>query len=288
MARFTRRQFITGAAAAGTAAMAGGLASAAGVAAKPRTGADLVTLGKTGMTTSLLGVGTGTRGGMEQRLLGPDEFSRLVRYAYERGIRYIDTADQYRTHGLVRHAIRGLSREELFIQTKTRARSAEEARADVERFRVELGVEYLDTVLLHAMSRGTFPETMRPVLDALIEEKQRGTVRAVGVSCHGLAPVVASADCEGLDVHLVRTNPFGDKMGGTPEEVAAQMAKMKADGRGIIGMKIFGETGFGSREKRLESLKYVLGLGTVQCFTIGFGSTEQIDETLGLIGEATA
>jgi hypothetical protein len=281
MSRITRRQFI-----AGSAALAGGLLSGAQVPAKARTGADVVTLGKTGIKTSLLGIGTGTRGGSEQRLLGPEEFSRLVRYAYERGIRYIDTADQYRTHGLVRHAIQGLPREELFIQTKTRARSAEEAKADVERFRVELGVEYLDTVLMHAMTRGTFPETMRPVLDALIEEKQKGTVRAVGVSCHGLEPVVASADCEGLDVHLVRTNPFGDKMDGTPEQVAEQMEKMRADGRGIIGMKIFGETGFDSREKRLESLKYVLGLGTVQCFTIGFGSTEQIDETLGLVEEA--
>jgi len=284
MSKLTRRQFIAGAAAAGTAAISARLPSPA----QARAGTDLVTLGKTGITTSLLGIGTGTRGGLEQRLLRPDAFARLVRHAYERGIRYIDTADRYRTHGLVRHAIQGLPRDELFIQTKTAARSPEEARADIERFCMELGVKYLDTVLMHSMTRPTFPKTMRPVLDALIEGKQRGLLRAVGVSCHGLAPVEASAECDGLDVHLVRINPFGDKMGGSPEEIAAQIAKMRADDRGVIGMKIYGETGFDSRDKRLESLRYVLNLGTVQCFTIGFRSAEQIDETLDLIQQATA
>ncbi|MFQ5810544.1 MAG: aldo/keto reductase, partial [Armatimonadota bacterium] len=288
MPELTRRQFIAGVAAAGTAAMAGGFAHAAPAAAKPRSGADLVTLGKSNITTSLLGVGTGTRGGSEQRLLGPDAFARIVRHAYDCGVRYIDTADRYRTHGLVRNAIKGLPREDLFIQTKSAARSAEEAAADIERFRVELGVDYLDTVLMHCMTRRTFPTDMRPVQDALREAKQKGTVRAIGVSCHGFPPLEASADCDGLDVHLVRINPFGDKMGGTPDDVAAQMQKMSRDNRGILGMKIFGETGFDSREKRLESLRYVLGLGTVHAFTIGFTSTEQVDETLDLIQQATA
>ncbi|MGD8238770.1 MAG: aldo/keto reductase [Armatimonadota bacterium] len=287
MPKLTRRQFIAGAAAAGTAAMAGGFTHAAQPAGKPRTGADLVALGKTGLTTSLLGVGTGTRGGSEQRMLGPDAFTQLVRHAYDRGIRYIDTADRYRMHGLVRTAIRGLPREDLFLQTKSPARTAEEATADVERFRAELGVDYLDTVLMHCMTRRTFPTDMRPVLDALREAKQKGAVRAVGVSCHGFPPLEASADCEGLDVHLVRINPFGDKMGGTPQDVAAQIEKMSEDNRGVIGMKIFGETGFDSTEKRLQSLRYVLGLGTVHAFTIGFTSTEQIDDTLDLIHQAT-
>ena len=287
MPKLTRRQFLTGAAAAGAAAMAGRLPSAAQPAAKARSGADVVTLGKSGIKSSLLGVGTGTRGGHEQRLLGPEAFARVVRHAYDRGIRYIDTADRYFTHGLLRHAIRGLPREELFIQTKTGARSLEDARADIERFRVELDVDYLDSVLLHAMGRRTFPEDMRPVMDALSEAKQKGTVRAVGVSCHGLAALAASAECDWIDVQLVRINPFGQMLDGKPEEVAAEIEKMKQKNRGILGMKIYGETGFDSREQRLESLRYVLGLGTVQAFTIGFTSTQQIDETLELIQQAT-
>ncbi len=101
-------------------------------------------------------------------------------------------------------------------------------------------------------------------------------------------PLVASVDAEGLDVQLVRINPFGTAMDGPPETVAALVKKMHDKGRGVLGMKIFGETGFGSREKRLQSLKYVLGLGAVDAFTIGFTSPEQIDETLQLIEQALA
>ena len=115
-------------------------------------------------------------------------------------------------------------------------------------------------------------------------------MRAVGVSCHGLEPLAAATDCDWIDVQLVRINPFGQKMveDGKPDEVAAQMKQMRAKGRGVIGMKIFGENGFDSAEKRLESLKYVLGLGCVQAFTIGFVSPQQIDETLSMIEKASS
>ena len=162
------------------------------------------------------------------------------------------------------------------------------AKSDIDRFRVELDTDYVDSVLMHAMGDGGFPERMRPVLDVLLEAKEQGLIRAVGVSCHGMEALTASTGCEGLDVHLVRINPFGDMMDGAPADVDAEIAKMHEAGRGVIGMKIYGESGFDSREKRRESIQYVLGLGTVHCFTIGFSSPEQIDETLELIEEATA
>lgn len=288
MTTCTRRQFLAGAAAAGAAALSAGRSLAAGPPAKVKSGTDIVTLGRSGIRTSVLGVGTGTHGGREQRLLGPDGFARLWRHAYERGIRYIDTADNYRMHGYVRRAIQGLPRDQLFIQTKTPAKQAADAKADIERFRVELDVDYLDTVLMHAMGKGGYTQEMRPVMDVLFEAKQKGRVRAVGVSCHGYPPLETSAGCDWTDVHLVRVNPFGDMMDDVPERVAAQIRKMKERNHGVIGMKIYGETGFDSREKRLQSLKYVLGLGTVDAFTIGFTSTQQIDETLQLIAEALA
>jgi predicted aldo/keto reductase-like oxidoreductase len=129
---------------------------------------------------------------------------------------------------------------------------------------------------------------MRPVMDVLDEAKRKGRVRAVGISCHGFEPLVASAESDWCDIQLARINPFGDKMDAEPEKVAEQLKKMHAKGRGVLGMKIYGESGFGSREKRLQSLKYVLGLGCVDAFTIGFTSTQQLDETLELIEQATA
>jgi len=286
MARISRRDFLAGMAAAGAAAVGGRIAAAGGAPAPAVRGSDLVTLGKTEARPTVLGVGTGTRG-REQREMGSDAFTRLVRHALDRGVRYIDTADLYMMHPFVRLATKSVKRDEYFIQTKTLAKHPVVARADIERFRRELRTDYLDSVLMHRMQKPDWPETMRPVLDVLLEEKEKGRIRAVGVSCHGWDALAESVDCPDLDVHLVRINPFGKKMDGKPEDVAGQMKKMHAKGRGVIGMKVYGETGLDSRQKRRQSLAYVLGLGCVDCFTIGFTEPDQIDETLDLIEEAS-
>ena len=264
-----------------------GWAAEAAPSAKKK-GSDVVTLGKSGIKTSILGLGTGTVGGSQQRALGEAGFTKLVRHALDCGLRYIDTADMYRMHYLVSAALKGVSGDKYFIQTKTVAKHPEVARADIERFRRELGLQSLDTLLMHCMSKGGWDADMRPVMDVLYDAKEKGRVRAVGVSCHGYPPLVTSAECDWIDVHLVRINPFGAQMDDTPEKVAAEIKKMHDRGHSVLGMKIFGETGFDSAEKRLQSLKYVLGLGCVDAFTIGFTSTAQIDETLAMIEQATA
>jgi aryl-alcohol dehydrogenase-like predicted oxidoreductase len=286
MVQLSRRSFLKGTAAVAGIGLLGPQAVPASSALRISSGTDLVSLGNTGLRTTVLGIGTGTNGGRQQRELGMEGFIRLFRYAYESGLRYVDTADAYMTHLYVREAMRGLPREEFFILTKTRAKHPEVARADIERFRRELNTPYLDCVLMHCMTTGDFPTQMRPVLDVLLEEKAKGRIRAVGVSCHGYEPLVASVDCPDLDVHLVRINPFKLHMDEDADKVIAEMQKMAAKGRGVLGMKIYGETGYDSREKRLEALKLALGCGCVHAFTIGFTRPEQIDETLELIEEA--
>jgi len=292
MSRISRRDFLAGLSAAGAAAAWGGFAVAAekenGPPAGPRRGTDLVTLGRSGLKTTLLGIGTGTVGGSKQRALGTDSFTRLVRHALERGIRYIDTADMYQMHVFVQIALTGVPREKYFIQTKTQAKTPELAKADVERFRRELGIETIDSLLMHCMTTGSWPTDMRPVMDVLDEAKRKGRVRAVGISSHGFAALAASAESDWPDIQLARINPFGIMMDDEPDKVAGELKKMHAKGRGILGMKIYGETGFDSREKRLQSLKYVLGLGCVDAFPIGFQSTRELDETLELIELAHA
>ncbi len=290
MSEISRREFLAGATATlGAATLVGPPAFAVETAPKIKRGTDLITLGKSGVKATVLGIGTGTRGGREQRELGEAGFARLTRYAFERGIRYIDTADNYRMHPLVRAALKGLPREELFIQTKIPVRHAAEAKATIERFRQELGIDYIDSLLMHAMGSRTWPTDLRPMMDVLQEAKQKERVRAVGISSHGMDPLVTSVGQGGfIDVQLARINPFGVKMDGEPKQVAALLKKMHKQGRGIIGMKVYGEDGFGSREKRLQSLKYVLSLGCVDAFTIGFTNAKQIDETLELIEQAQA
>src|SRR5207245_7861864 len=151
-----------------------------------------VTLGRTGIKTSLIGMGTGSVGvrhSSNQVRLGHEKFCKLVRYAFERGITYFDTADQYGSHIYLRDALKGLPRDRLFLQSKTRATTAEMARADIVRMREELGTDYLDTLLMHCMTKGSWPTDFRPVMDVLSEAKAKGRVRAIGVSCHGMDPL---------------------------------------------------------------------------------------------------
>jgi len=292
MSRISRRHFLAGlGAAAGTVTFSDRFASAAPPAStvsipEIKTGSDRVTLGRSGIQTSVLGIGTGTRGGREQHDLGQAAFTKLVRDALDRGITYIDTADAYRTRDMIRPALKGVARDQYFVQTKTRAKTAEAAKADVDRLRRQLGIDEFDTLLMHGMGQGRWPVDMRPVMDVLYDAKEKGRIKAVGVSCHGFDPLLASATNDWIDVHLVRINPFEMKMDGTPDEVSAEIKKMHAAGHGVLGMKIFGETGYDSPEKRLQALRYVLGLGCVHAFTIGFTSTAQLDETLGMIEQA--
>jgi predicted aldo/keto reductase-like oxidoreductase len=293
MSESSRREFLSqSAAAVGVLAAGSNLVNAADLPRKLTSGADRVPLGKTGIVTSLLGMGTGSTGvrhSSNQVKLGEVKFKKLVRYAFERGVTYFDTADQYGSHLYLREALRGLPRDKLFIQTKTHATTPEMARADIERFREELGVDYLDTLLMHCMQKCSWPTDRRAVMDTLSEAKAKGRIRAVGVSCHGMAPLKAAVDCDWIDVDLARINPVGGQAGrmdGTPDEVAACLKAMHAKGKGVIGMKILAEGTLKTPEKQIESMRYVLGLGCLSCFVIGFESEQQIDQIMQRIETA--
>jgi len=289
MSRISRRDFLAEASlAAGAATLAGPLARPTHGAPRIASGTQMVGLGKSGIKTSLLGIGTGTHGvrrSSQQVKLGQAKFTRLIRHAIDRGVRYIDTADQYGSHIFVREALAGVSREDLFIQTKTRALHPQVAKVDIERFRQELGTDAIDSLLLHCMMKTSWPTDMRPVMDVLSEAKEKGRVRAVGISCHSLDALRASAGCAWVDIQLVRINAFGTLMDGSPEEVVPALEKMQAAGKGVIGMKLFGCGRHVKPQERRKSLKFVLRSGCVDSIVIGCESPREIDENLDMIAE---
>jgi len=289
----TRRQFIKS-----TAAVTGAAVLSSSYTIKPKpTAADLVPLGKTGLKLSRIGFGTGTLGGTIQRSLSPDEFNRLMQYAFDKGIRYIDTAENYKTHMMVRDAIKELPREKLFILSKM-PRIPDNPMETLDRYRKELGVDYLDAVLVHAVHTPNWDEERKVVLDALDEAKNKQIIRSHGVSCHSLTALRKAAKLNWVDVNLVRINPQGIKVdmlrparGVNSDEshvpdVVEQMKVMRANGHGIIGMKIIGEGDFTNREDREKSIRYVIQSGLVDAFTIGFKSKEEIDEAILLTNQA--
>jgi hypothetical protein len=190
----TRRQFIQSAAASAGVALASGVP---GYPVAPKTAADPVTLGRTGIKLSRLGIGTGTNGGNVQRGLGREKFNDLIHYAYDRGIRYIDTADSYQTHTWVRDAIKLLPREKLYIQSKMTGMgmfgNSANPMETLDRFRRELNVDYIDTVLIHCQISPNWDEESKPLREALEEAKQKGIIRAHGVSCHSLPATIKAA-----------------------------------------------------------------------------------------------
>jgi predicted aldo/keto reductase-like oxidoreductase len=286
MSQISRRDFLVRSTATMGALAASANLRAAPVVRKLTSGADQVALGQTGIRSSLIGMGTGSVGvqhSSNQVKLGQEKFNRLVRHAYDSGITYFDTADQYGSHIFLRDALRGIPREKLFIQTKTRATTADVARADLDRFRQELGTDYVDSLLMHCMTKASWPTDFGSVMDVLADAKAKGWVRAVGVSCHGMEPLRAAVDCGWIDIDLARINPVGVKarMDGTPDEVVPCLQAMHSKGKGILGMKILGEGTFKSIDQQLASLRFVLGLGCVDAMVVGFEAPEQIDQIMG-------
>ncbi len=244
---------------------AGALATGRGATVRKAT--DVVYLGPDKVRLTRLAIGTGTKGGRPQRELGVQGLADVLHFGYDQGLFFWDTADSYKTHPHVREALKRIPREKVTILTKTRARTAEQMRADLERFRQEIGTDYLDIVLLHALQAPNWTEERKGAMDVLAEAREKGLVRTHGVSCHSLEALQLAARTPWVRVDLARMNPAGLLMDSDPATVLGVLRQMKAAGKGVIGMKILGEGGLRNRVD--EALRYALSLDCLDCFTIG-------------------
>ena len=260
--------------------------------AAKRSATDWVPLGNSGVKVTRLAFGTGTHGGRVQRELGQDQFTRLVRHAYDSGIRFFESADNYEgMHEMLAIALKGIPRDNYRLMTKFKWREAENPRATLDRFRTELNSEYFDIVMLHNVRTPLWPTELERLRDSFSQMKEKKILHAHGASCHGLLPLRAFPGNKWLDVALLRVNHNGARMDslkgdstgaerGDVTEVTARIQQISGQGTGVIGMKLVGEGLFRDPEEREASLKYVLGLGTVNAMTMGFKSPAEIDEAI--------
>lgn len=251
------------------------------------TAVDTVTLGRTGIKTSRLAMGTGTVGTghhSHQTALGIKGLSELLLNGYDQGLRFFDSADSYGSHPHVAEALKHVPRDKVTVLTKTWARDPKEARADLDRFRRELGTDYLDICLMHCLTEGDWTERYRGVMDVLSEAKEKGIIRSHGCSCHSIEALRAAAGSPWVEVDLVRINPIGSHMDADPGTVVDVLRKMRAAGKGIVGMKILGQGDLGNRQD--EALKYALGLGVLDAFTIGAESKAEQEDLIRRIAAA--
>jgi len=248
---------------------------------------DTVTLGRTGIKTSRLAMGTGTIGyghHSNQTALGLKGLSGLLLNGYDQGLRFFDAADAYGSHPYVAEALKHVQRDQVTVLTKTWARDAATARADLDRFRRELGTDYLDVILMHCVTEGDWTERFHGVMDVLSEAKQKGIIRAHGCSCHSIEALRAAAKSPWVEIDLARINPIGAHMDAAPETVVSALREMKAAGKAVVGMKILGQGDLRGRQS--EALRYALSLGVLDAFTIGAESKGEQDDLIRRIAAA--
>jgi predicted aldo/keto reductase-like oxidoreductase len=267
--------------------------------ATKRTATDQVTLGKTGIRLSRLGIGTGSANGHEQTAEGKEGFTRLVHYAYDQGITYIDTAERYATFGWISDAIKGLPREKLFIQSKVPDKP-EDVLATIDMHRKTFNTDYIDSLLIHCMTRGNWTDAdqWKRIMDGFDEAKEKKWIRSKGVSCHSLPALKTAAASDWAEVHLVRVNPQGKFMDSSRDTwsegvadtnpVMEQIKSMHEKGHGVIGMKIFGNGTFTDPADREKSIRYAMNCKEIDAIVIGFTKPAQIDETIRMMNRALA
>jgi 1-deoxyxylulose-5-phosphate synthase len=289
MKKTNRREFLQTSAAglAGFAAMSAGVA---GYNFAPTAGKiDKVKLGKTGLTVSRVALGTGSAGWKKesnQTRLGMKKFVELSQYAYDKGIHFFDTADMYGSHTYVREALKVIPRDKVTILTKVMTYDqegwykVEPFQTSLDRFRKEIGTEYFDIFLLHCMTNGKWSTEYRKYMDELSKAKEKGIIKAVGISCHDMDAMAEAANNPWVDVLLARINHHGDKMDGTPEKVMKVLETARLNGKGVMGMKVFGMGDLIKEDEREKSLNFVIRSGNVHCMTLGLESKEQIDDAV--------
>ena len=251
---------------------------------------DRVKLGKSGLTVSRIAMGTGTRGynkGSNQTRLGMDNFVKLAHHAYERGITFFDTADGYGSMPYVGEAIKTLPRKKITLLTKmgtpdsSDQEQAQQAfSSNIERFLKEMGVDYIDILLLHYMTKGDWTQTRAHYMECFSKAKKDGIVKAVGVSCHNIDALREAAVHPWVDVIMARINPFNTLMDGPPDEIKTILATAKNNGKGVIAMKVFGEGQHVADDEREASIRFVLTQGNTHCMTLGLESTAQMDDAI--------
>ena len=293
MSNFTRREFLKTGLAAGTLAVTGTLP----LIAQRQTATDYVTLGRSGVKVTRLAFGTGTFSGQGQRDLGQDGFTRLVRYAYDRGIRFFETAESYaEMHKMLGIALNGIPRESYQLMSKVTTRDGENPQQKFDELRKLANTEYFDIMLLHWQHVRTWPTDTRHWQDAILEAESKKVVVSHGASVHGLPALRRVPGNKWLDVAMIRMNHKGKSMDaedyatqglGNVPEVVEHVKQARIEGMGVISMKLIGEGTF-NREDRREAMKFAFKKAGVDCVTVGYKNTAEIDEAIENLNTALA
>src|SRR6516165_1171156 len=293
MANFTRREFLQTGLAAGTLAVSGSLP----LIAQRESATDMVTLGRSGVKVTRLALGTGTISGQVQRELGQDGFTRLVRHAYDRGIRFFETSESYgEMHRMLGIALKGIPRDSYQLMSKVTTRDGVDPKQKFDELRRLANTEYFDIMLLHWQHTATWPADTARWQDAILEIQSRKAVLSHGASVHGLPALRRVPGNNWLQIAMIRMNHTGKSMDaedfntqgpGNVAEVVTHVEDVRKQGMGVISMKLAGEGTF-DREDRRKAMTFALRNAGVDCVTVGYKSPAEVDEAIENLNLALA
>ena len=294
MVHYSRREFLKTGLAAGALAGAGGLS----LQAEPQTATDWITLGKSGVKVTRLALGTGSMSGQVQRDLGQEQFTRLVRYAHERGIRFFETAETYGgMHEMLGIALQGVPRDSYRLMTKVTTHDGVDPQGKIDQLRKMAKTDYFDIVLLHFQHTPTWPTDTLKWQDGISEAQVKQAVLSHGASVHGLPALRQVPDNKWLEIAMIRMNHKGVRMDaedystsglGNVSEVVTHVKQVRKDGMGVISMKLVGEGQFTQRADRQAAMKFAFRNAGVDAVTVGYKNTAEIDEAIENINLALA
>jgi aryl-alcohol dehydrogenase-like predicted oxidoreductase len=294
MAQYSRRDFIR------TGIAAGALASGnLPLHATPQTATDQITLGNSGAKVTRLAFGTGTMSGKVQRDLGQEQFTKLVRYAHERGITFFETAESYSgMHEMLGIALKGVPRDSYQLMSKiTTYHEGVDPQAKIDELRKMANTEYFDIMLLHWQHSGTWPNDSKRFQDGIAEAQEKKIILTRGASVHGLPALRQVPGNPWLEVAMIRVNHTGKSMDaenfdtsgpGNVNEVVEHVKQVKKQGLGVISMKLVGEGAFTQRADRQAAMRFAFRNAGVDAVTVGYKNTQEIDEAIENLNLALA
>ncbi|MCX6632608.1 MAG: aldo/keto reductase [Candidatus Solibacter sp.] len=290
----SRRNFLKTGLAAGVLAGAGRLP----LRAARGTATDWVTLGKSGVKVTRLAFGTGSNSGRVQRDLGQEGFTSLVRHAYDRGIRFFETAESYGDmHRMLGVALKGIPRDTYRLMTKVTTREGVNPQEKIDELRKLANTDYFDVMLMHFLHVGSWPADTVRWQDGILEAKAKKAVVGHGASVHGLPALRQFPGNKWLEIAMIRMNHNGTIMDaedfntrgpGNVPEVVAHTKKVHTEGMGVISMKLVGEGRFTNREDRQAAMKFAFNNAGVDSVTVGFKNSAEIDEAIENLNLALA
>lgn len=294
MVHYSRRDFVKAGLAAGVLAGTGRLP----LKAQRQTATDWVTLGKSNVKVTRLAFGTGSFSGRVQRELGQDGFTRLVRHSYDHGVRFFETSETYDDmHEMLAVALKGIPRDSYRLMSKVTTREGVDPQAKVDELRKQANTDYFDIMLLHYQHSATWPTDSARWQDGILEAQEKHAVVTHGASVHGLPALRQVPGNQWLDIAMIRMNHKGTRMDaedyntsgpGNVNEVVTHVKEARKSGMGVISMKLVGEGAFTNRADRQAAMRFAFRNAGVNCVTVGYKSTGEIDEAIENVNLALA